>query len=380
MLNTPVFFGFRHETSSYQYSMKLLDKYIARQFLSTYVFAAISFTALFILVNLIENIGRFIDKGIGAGKVILYFWSLVPETILLISPLSTLLASLYVTGRMSGASELSAMKAAGISMKQLLMPFFFTALLISTLNILNAGWLHPKAAVEKNRFEMEYFDKKFEAISGNKNLHILESRNRILSIGALDPQQAIGFNVSLETFDGPILVNRIDAKKISYDKTLDRWLFHESSTRIFNENEVLFRENPGKDTLKLSLTASSLRDLGIQPDEMDIIQHYRYIEEKRQAGFSNLGRVVVKFHSKMALPIASAIIILIGVPLSAQKKRSGLAVEFGISLFIGFSYLAIQRTFAIAGYRALMDPVLAAWLPNLLFLGIGIIIYKTANK
>ena len=360
--------------------MKLLDKYIARQFLSAYVFAAVSFTALFILVNLIENIGRFLDKGIGAEKVLLYFWSLVPETILLVSPLSTLLASLYVTGRLSGASELSAMKAAGVSLKQLLAPFALSALLITVFNILNAGWLHPKAAIEKNRFEIQYFDKKFEAISGNKNLHILESRNRILSIGALDPQEAVGFNISLETFDGSELVSRIDAEKISYDKDLDRWLFHGTSTRIINENGVLFSENPGKDTLKLSLTASSLRDLGIQPDEMNLIQHLRYIEEKQEAGFSNLDRVIVKLHSKMTLPIASLIIILIGVPISAQKKRSGLALEFGISLFIGFSYLAIQRTFSIAGYRALMDPVLAAWLPNLLFLAVGAVLYKTADK
>ncbi len=360
--------------------MKLLDKYIARQFLSTYVFAGISFTALFLLVNLIENIGRFIDKGIGVDKILLYFWSLVPETILLISPLSTLLASLYVAGRMSGDSELSAMKAAGVSMQQMLIPFAGVALLISILNIFNAGWLHPQTAAMKNRFETEYFDKKFETISGNKNIHILESRNRILSIGALEPLKATGINISLETFDGPELVSRIDAKKISYNEVLDRWIFHEASTRIFNDNGVLFRENSGKDTLKLSLNASSLRDLGIQPDEMDIIQHFRYIEEKQKAGFSNLGRVIVKFHSKMALPLASLIIILIGVPLSVRKKRSGLALEFGISLFIGFGYLAIQRTFSIAGYRALMDPVLAAWLPNLLFLIIGAFIYKTANR
>ena len=360
--------------------MKLLDKYIAWQFLSTYVFAGISFTSLFILVNFIENFDEFIDKDLGTGDVVLYYLSTVPETVLLISPLSTLLASLYVTGRMSGTSELTAMKAAGAGMHQLLKPFAAVALLISLVNILNAGWLRPKAAAEKNRFETEYFNKKFEKISGNKNIHILESRNRILSIGALDPQKVTGFNISLETFDGPVIASRIDAKSISYDKALDRWILHDSRTRIFSEKEVLYRENPGKDTLKLSLTASSLRDLSIQPDEMDMAQHYRYIEEKTEAGFSNLGRVIVKFHNKLALPLASFIIILIGVPLSAQKKRSGLALEFGISLFIGFIYLGVQRTLSTAGYQGLMDPVFAAWLPNLLFLAVGAVIYKTANK
>ena len=360
--------------------MKLLDKYIARQFFSTYVFAGISFTALFLLVNLIENLGRYIDKGIRAEQIILYYWSLIPETILLISPLSTLLASLYITGRMSGSSELPAMKAAGVGMHQLLKPFLAVALLISVFNILNAGWLYPKTSALKNRFETEHLDKTFENVSGSKNIHILESRNRILSIGALDPQKITGLNISIETFEGPVIASRIDAKKISYDQSIDRWILHETKTRVFSEKGVLYRENPGNDTLQLSLTASSLRDLGIQPDEMDIIQHYRYIGEKQEAGFSNLGRVIVKFHNKLALPLASLIIILIGVPLSSRKKRSGLALEFGISLFIGFTYLGVQRTLSTAGYRGLIDPAFAAWLPNLLFLVIGVVIYKTANK
>lgn len=360
--------------------MKLLDKYIARQFFSTYVFASISFTSLFIVVNLIENFGRFIDKEIQAEQVLLYYWSLIPETILLISPLSTLLASLYVTGRMSGLSELPAMKAAGAGMHQLLKPFLAVALLISLFNILNAGWLYPKASALKNRFEAEHFDRTFENISSSKHLHILESRNRILSIGSLDQQKSTGLNISLETFDGPVIASRIDAKKISYDQSLDRWILHDTQTRVFSNNGVLYSKNPGRDTLKLSLSASSLRDLSIQPDEMDIIQHYRYIDEKQGAGFSNLGRVIVKFHNKLALPLASLIIILIGVPLSSQKKHSGLALEFGISLFIGFIYLGLQRTLSTAGYRGLLDPVLAAWLPDLLFLFVGIVIYKTANK
>lgn len=360
--------------------MKLLDKYIARQFFSTYVFAGISFTALFLLVNLIENLGRYIDKGIRAEQIVLYYWSLIPETVLLISPLSTLLASLYITGRMSGSSELPAMKAAGVGMHQLLKPFLAVALLISVFNILNAGWLYPKTSALKNRFETKHLDKTFENVSGSKNIHILESRNRILSIGALDPQKITGLNISIETFEGPVIASRIDAKKISYDQSIDRWILHETKTRVFSEKGVLYRENPGNDTLQLSLTASSLRDLGIQPDEMDIIQHYRYIGEKQEAGFSNLGRVIVKFHNKLALPLASLIIILIGVPLSSRKKRSGLALEFGISLFIGFTYLGVQRTLSTAGYRGLIDPAFAAWLPNLLFLVIGVVIYKTANK
>ena len=87
---------------------------------------------------------------------------------------------------------------------------------------------------------------------------------------------------------------------------------------------------------------------------------------------------MVKFHNKIALPFASLVIILIGVPLSAKKKRGGLASEISITLFAGFLFLGVQKTSAIAGYQGLINPMLAAWLPNILFLGIGYAIYKTA--
>ena len=360
--------------------MKILDIYIARQFVSTYAFATVSFVALFILANLFEELGTFIDTGLGADKIIVYYLRTIPETVLLVSPVSTLLSSLYVTGKLSAASELSAMKASGVSLRQLITPFLLAAFAVTLLNILNAGFFSPYIAIERHRFEQEFFKRTFESLSGNNNLHILESRNRILSITSLDPEEETGYGISLETFDGPELKSRIDAKKITYDNMRNRWFFHETRTRVFTDDGVNYRENPGQDTLKLSIDGSSLRELGIQPDAMNIVQHLSYIREKQRAGFSNLGRVIVKFHNKMALPFASVIIVLIGVPLSARKRRSGFAIEFGISLLIGFSYLSVQRAFAIAGYRSVLDPLLAAWLPNLLFLFIGLYIYKTANR
>ena len=103
-----------------------------------------------------------------------------------------------------------------------------------------------------------------------------------------------------------------------------------------------------------------------------------HLSKKQKAGFSGLERSMVKFHNKIALPFASLIIILIGVPLSAKKKRGGLASEISVTLFVGFLFLGVQKTSAIAGDQGMINPMLAAWIPNILFLGIGYAIYKTA--
>ena len=162
-----------------------------------------------------------------------------------------------------------------------------------------------------------------------------------------------------------------------YDPAHKEWIMQNVSTRFFTDEQEIFSVVPIK-PVKLALSPHTLAEINLQPDEMNISRHYRYLSEKRNAGFSGLERSMVKFHNKIAMPFASLIIILIGVPLSARKKRGGLASEIAITLFAGFLYLGLQKTIAIAGYQGLIHPGLAAWLPNLLFLGIGYVIYKTA--
>jgi lipopolysaccharide export system permease protein len=129
----------------------------------------------------------------------------------------------------------------------------------------------------------------------------------------------------------------------------------------------------------MSLSKDTFRMIDADPDEMNIVQHYNFIRQKEKSGLSGLEKAKVKLQTKMALPFASMIIILIGVPLSTRKKRSGLALEAAISLLVGFLYLGMLRTLSGIGYNGLIDPVLAAWLPNILFLAAGTMLFRSAN-
>jgi Predicted permeases len=108
--------------------------------------------------------------------------------------------------------------------------------------------------------------------------------------------------------------------------------------------------------------------------------HRAFIEKRQRGGFEAVDEALVKYHSKIAFPAACLIVVLIGVPLSATKKRSGLALEAGISILVGFIYLGLQQTFATLGYKGEIPPWLAAWFPNLLFLVIGLGMLWKAQK
>ncbi|MBZ4219173.1 MAG: LPS export ABC transporter permease LptG [Chlorobium sp.] len=357
--------------------MKILDKYIFRQFAKAFLFTSIAFVCLFVLINMVEKLDEFMDMNLSLWEITRYYLQSIPSTILIISPVSALLSSILVAGRLSFSSELPAIRSAGVSMRQLLTPFFAGGLLILFVNIVNAWWIAPAAFTGKNTFEQHSLTKNPSEPPQNHNIHVLEPGNRIVSIGTLDRDCSKLSTISIEEFKGARLLSRTDADTMRYEPKKRVWVMQNASTRLFTGENEAFHFAAVK-PVKLHLSPKSLAELNLQPDEMNIIRHYRYLTEKQNAGFSGLERSMVKFHNKIALPFSSLIIILIGVPLSAKKKRGSLASEISITMFAGFLFLGLQKTCAIIGYQGIISPMLAAWLPNILFLGIGYIIYKTS--
>jgi lipopolysaccharide export system permease protein len=355
----------------------IIDRYIARQFLTTFLFSLASFAALFVLINLVENLDRFMDRHISIGRIISYYLSGLPDTFLLTSPLSVLLSSLFVTGKLSMQSELPALKSAGVSLTRLMKPFLLSTLLITGANMINSCFIAPSLYDWSKGFEKRHLKKQKESDEGP--LHIRESKTRILTVGQIGSDRKSASVISLEEFDGSKLVSRIDADSLRIISRKNRWIFYNTRTRTFSNGLETLVNRPGADTLKLSLAKNTFRMIDADPDEMNIVQHYDFIRQKKRSGLPGLEKAEVKLNTKFALPLASMIIVMIGVPLSTRKKRSGLALEASISLLVGLFYLGMLKTVGSLGYDGLLNTVLAAWLPNILFLMAGTILYRSAN-
>lgn len=357
--------------------MKLIDRYISRQFLVTFLFSSTSFAALFVLINLVENLDDFIDHQISTGNIVLFYLSGLPETFLMTTPLSVLLAALFVTGKLSMQNELPALKSAGVSLARLLRPFLFVASMITLFNLVNSCWIVPATYDWSRGFEKRYL--KSKQLDGGGTVHIRESKNRILTIGRVGSDLLSGSSVSLEEFNGSHLVSRIDADSVRIGSSSKKWTFFNARHRNFVGTTERFMGRVGKETIHLSLSKNTFRIINADPDQMNVGQLFSFIRQQEKSGISGTERAKVKLNTKIALPFASVIIVMIGVPLSTRKKRSGLALEASISLVVGFLYLGMLKALSGIGYNGLMNPVLAAWLPNLIFIAAGAALYKSAN-
>ncbi|MBN1279605.1 MAG: LptF/LptG family permease [Chlorobiaceae bacterium] len=356
--------------------MKLLNRYIFLQFATSFLFASAAFVALFTLVDMVENIDDFIDRNVGIVGILQYYTLTIPSTVQITAPVATLLASILTAGRLSASSELAALRSAGLSMRQLILPFLTGGVIIALANFFNASVAEPTAASAKIAFKQTHLNEIRSGLSDGANLQLLEPDGRIITIGSFDPIRSIAKDVTIERFDGAHLRSRTDAPVMLFEPQLKRWIMPVSSERSFDPTSKATNFSKGRDTLALALSPQSLRELYLQPEEMTLTQHYRYLTEKQQAGFPGLERATVKLHSKAAMPLASIVVILIGVPLSAIRQRTGRAAEIALALFLGFLFLGLQRTVATMGYNGIIEPWIAAWLPLLLFLAAGLLLYR----
>jgi lipopolysaccharide export system permease protein len=329
---------------------------------------------------MVENLDEFFDRKTGVAVAAQYYLLTLPSTFQVTAPLSALLAAILTAGRLSASSELAAIRSAGIGQDQFMRPFLLGGMIICLVNLFNAAVVEPAAAAAKIAIQRNVLKQTRQGVHEGTNIHILEPDNSVVTIGSFDIAQAKALDVSIEQFDGPHLLSRKDSPVMVFDKSIKKWIMQYAVIRTFGKDPGSYTYRKGRDTLDLALSLQSLRDLNVLPEEMNLVQHYLYVREKTKAGFPSLDRAKVKLHTKLSMPLASLLVILLGVSLSSVKKRGGLAAEIALALFIGFLFLGLQRTVATLGYNGIVSPWAAGWMPLLLFLGAAGILYRKASS
>ena len=230
--------------------MKLIDKYLIRQFLQTVFFSLLAFILIFLVVDAMENLDDFIDQNVPWIDILHYYLVFTPEIIKLITPVAVLFGALFTAGKVSTLSELTAMRASGVSLYRFMAPFVITALIISFLSLYFGGYIVPMANKTKIYIEQTYL-KKGLSFTGN-NIYFQDSKTRIVSINYFDSKLNWANRVSIQDFNPNNLTemrNRIDAQKLEYDSLSGSWIARQGVERTFTDESETAQYF---DSLKLS--------------------------------------------------------------------------------------------------------------------------------
>lgn len=359
--------------------MRILDKYIIRTFLGTLLFALVAFSAIYIIIDIVGFMDKFIDRNVGFLIVAKYYIFYLPYIIILTLPVATLLASLFSVGQLSRYNELNAMQSSGLSIYRILSPLFIVGVVISLFSAYAGERFVPYANQHKKEIYQTYVDKvtKRKTVAQTKNINLQISKNKWLLVGFFDTDVNTAFKVSIQTYSQNQLMKRIDAPQMTWEN--DRWRLIDGYIRQFSNNKETVRTFTELELQDLRFKPEDIAKVQKKAEEMSYWELKNFINEVKRTG-GNPDRWLVDLYLKLAFPFANFIIILFGAPLASRKTRSGTAISFGISLFICFLYFGIIKVGQSLGHNGTLPPLLAAWMGNLFFgMGAVYILIRSSN-
>jgi len=320
--------------------MNVLDKYLIKKFIFNLLFGISAFIVIFLVVDLIENIDRFLDKKATAIQVVLYYIYYIPHIISLTLPVGMLLATLFSIGNMTQHNEIVAQKSAGVSLYRIFTPMFIAAFFISILAGIFSESIVPWASHKKHDLYRYDIKKNPRTVGRNRShIYIQDIATRKTSIGYFNGNKNEAQHVSVLYFDGPILIKRIDAKTMTWVD--QKWILKNIVERSFADSREKISHLPELTIDDLRFKPENLLELQKKPEEMSYFELDKFIDEMHAIG-AEARKWVVELYLKISYPFANFIIVLFGAPLAARKRRSGTAVGVGISLLVCFIFITVE--------------------------------------
>ena len=356
-----------------------MDWYIIKKFIGTYIYSIILIISISIVFDVNENLAKFTTYHAPLRAIVFdYYMNFVPYFANLFSPLFVFIAVIFFTSKLAGNSEIIAMLACGMSFKRLLRPYLLSAALIAVLNYYLGAYVIPKGTVVRHDFESLYKNNTKNTTA--TNIQLMVDRGTVAYISQYDDIRKTGYGFSLYKFDKKKLVSHMTSSIIQYDTISD-------SRYHWKARNYKIREMKG---MREKITSGSEIDTLIQMEPMDLIfskgqqetftspELKRYISKQQERGSSNVVQYEVEYHKRIATSFASFILTIIGVSLSSRKRKGGMGMYLGIGLALSFSYILLQTISATFAINADTPPMLAAWVPNILYAIIAYFCYRQA--
>jgi len=365
--------------------MKKLPAYLIGIFTGYTVGLLLAILVIFVTVDYVSNLKKF--EQASYIQTALFYYYYMPWIIQTILPIVLLLSSMFTLGRLSKSSEITAMKAAGINIKQLTAPLLFLGLLLSAGTFYGGEKVIPKAN-EMRRELLANFGKSPQPklAEAPQNTAIREYRRNFFYFAepqvmysydefCTNPQYARG--VKRYTFKKDGLAEFIEAPEAIYSQD-NGWQFVNGQTRTFSDSAVTVNSFRSLQDTKLLDPPPELVKRVRSKEEMSYWELSNYIEAAKKRG-EPVNKFMAELEFKLALPFMNFIVILLGAASTARtSRRGGGPALFGIGLMMTFAYWILSRFALVFAQNGHIPIVVGAWICNVIFLFIGLVLYRKA--
>lgn len=363
--------------------MKIIDRYIVREFIQPFFYCLIVFISLYIIIDLFSHLEDIVKEHVDIIVLLQYYAAFLPIIFVRTAPVAALLSTLYVLGNLNKYNEVTALKASGLNIWRLAMPFFYLGLILSVATLTINDRVVPKANLISTTVQENYLNKKDAGPEKKivENIAIYGTHNRLIHVGKFYEQDSLLKDITiLEQDEDERVTAKIQAKEAQWIK--DTWVFSgcvvynfDRSGRIIDEPYFFKKmiidiaEKP-KDFLRRDASA----------EFMSYRKLKKYIERLSGSGAKIVQKLLVDLHYKISFPFVSLVIIFLGIPFALCAQGTSKVANIGVCIVIGFFYYAIEALSLALGKRGTMSPFLATWFANFIFTTVALMLMHRTPK
>ena len=358
--------------------MKKLDWYIVKKFLGTFFFSISLILIIVIVFDISEKIDDFLRSEVSIKKIVFdYYLNFIPYFGNLFSPLFIFISVIYFTSKMAGNSEIIAMLNSGMSFSRLLRPFVFTSILLATLSFVLGNFIIPETNKTRIDFENKYVKRKQK--KRIKNIHMQIQKDQYIYMESYNRAKNIGYKFTLENFENNKLESKLSANYIEYDTVDNNWRVRDYKIREYFEKNEKISKGRFLDTI-INLTPKDLAKNKSLVETMGMTKLNEYIKEEEIRGTSQIIYHKIEKHKRVANPFSTIILTIVAVAIGSRRIRGGAGIQLSIGLLLSFGYILFMQISTTFATNSNLLPVVAVWIPNLLFALVALLLVKYAPK
>ncbi len=359
--------------------LKKLDLYIIRKFLGTFFYAIALIISIAIIFDFSEKVDDFIENEASFSTVFFnYYLTFIPYFVNLFSGLFTFIAVIYFTSKLAYDSEIIAVLSSGVTFGRLTRPYMISAFVIALMSWFLGNFVIPPANKVKIDFEKTYLN--HHKAPDERNIHLQLQPNFYVYMNRYNNSSDVGHRFTIEKFDdNNKLIAKLKADYIKWDRERKIWVINNYTIRTILDNGEKLASGSKMDTT-LNMKPSDFSFNQNVVETLDYFDLNRTIKEQKLRGVSNVIMYEIEKHKRTAGPFSAFILTIIGVSLASRKIRGGIGLHLMLGLLLSFSYIMFQQISKVFALNGSVNAFMSAWLPNIVYAIIAVVLYHRATK
>lgn len=358
--------------------MKILDYYILKKFLKTYVFAVFLIVLIVMVIDYTEKIDDFIRKQAPMHAIIFdYYLNFIPYWANYISPLMVFIATVFFTANLAAKTEIIAILSSGVSFTRLMRPYLIGSSIIAIGTFIMIGWVVPNANKIRVPFEHQYINGTY--FFDKRDVHIKIAPDVYAYIESYDNNTNTGYRFSLERISNNEIKEKLISDRITWDTVRKKWTIHDYRIRNLMPGKTGIFAGTKIDTT-LNLFPKDFQNKHLLHETFTLPELNRHIDLVRSRGADGIEVFLIEKYLRFANPISVIILTIIGFLVSARKSRGGVGFQIALGFSLAFIYILFFMMSKGIAEGGGMPPLLAVWLPNIVFSAVGVGLYYTLPR